>query len=81
MSRQKEILAEVAKRHNLRIQDVEDVWVSFCDKIYTEISADKKQDGLYVKENFPVIHIDNFGKFIPIEKNINYANNHLKKKL
>lgn len=81
MSRQTEILISIAKKYNLNIQDVEYVWQYFCDKIHHEISKNKKIDNLYSPENFPVIHIDNFGKFVPIEKNIKYANKHLKNKL
>lgn len=78
---QKEILHQTAKRHGLTIGQAEEVWALFLQKIQLEISnPDKKTEGLYDVEKFPIIHIDNFGKFIPNLKTINYANHCLKLK-
>jgi nucleoid DNA-binding protein len=78
---QKEILHHVAKRHGINIGQAEEIWALFIQKIGMEISnPDKKTDDLYDIEKFPVIHIDNFGKFVPNVKNINYANHCLKLK-
>ena len=42
---------------------------------------DKKgKDGLYDIEKFPIIHIDNFGKFVPDKRNIRHANMCIKEK-
>ena len=79
---QKEILHQTAKRHGLTIGQAEEVWALFLQKIQLEISnPDKKTNGLYDAEKFPIIHIDNFGKFIPNKNKIRHANHCLKLKL
>jgi hypothetical protein len=75
MNRQTEILRQVAERHGIGIGQAEEVWTLFGRMINQTISNVKKnEDGFHEIENFPVIHIDNFGKFIPRVKYINRLN-------
>ena len=76
MNRQKEILIQIANKHHLPIQQAEEIWKLFGDKIHEVISdPDKKnEEGLYDIEKFKTIQISNFGKFFPVEKNIRHAN-------
>lgn len=79
-NRQEEILEEIANKHEVSIVEARKIWNSFLNTIKDVISKpDKLIDGQYVSDNFKVIHIDNFGKFIPSQKNIKYANKFLKK--
>ena len=79
--KQKIILNELAKKHNISIGQAEEIFSLFVDKIATTISEeDKMEDGLYVADRFKTIHIDNFGKFIPNLNKITYANKYLEKK-
>ena len=79
---QKRILNKIANDNNLTIQQVEEIWSTFCNKIALTISdLDKKdENGLYDPEKFKVIHIDNLGKFKPNLRNIRHANMCLKQK-
>jgi len=80
MSKQKEILKRTAERHGLTIAQAEEIWNLFGGKIHEVISnPDKKSEGEYDVEKFPIIHIDNFGKFIPNKRKIRHANHCLKK--
>jgi hypothetical protein len=79
--KQKEILNKLAHKHGLTIGQAEEVWNLLIDKVATTISDKSKVvDGLYVENEFKIIHIDNFGKFVPNLTNINHANMCLKKK-
>jgi nucleoid DNA-binding protein len=79
--KQKIILNDLAKKHNISIGQAEEIFSLFVDKIATTISEeDKMEDGLYVADRFKTIHIDNFGKFIPNLNKITYANKYLQKK-
>ena len=81
MNRQKEILKQTAERHGLTTMQAEEIWNLFGNKIYSIISdPEKKTDGEYDIDKFPIIHIDNFGKFIPNKRKIRHANMCLKKK-
>lgn len=81
MNRQQEILATIAKRHNITLGQAEEVWSLFGEKIATTVSSPKKdKDGLFNIDNFDTIHIDNFGKFLPNKRKINYANHCIKLK-
>ena len=82
MTKQKKILNDLAMAHGITIGQAEEIWSLMIDKVATTISEKNKQDenGLYDIEKFPVVHIDNFGKFIPSARNINYANMFLEKK-
>lgn len=81
MTKQQEILLSTAKRHGLSISQAEEIWNLFGSKIADTISKqDKLQDGVYNPDNFPVIHIDNFGKFIPDQRRLRHANYCLKLK-
>jgi hypothetical protein len=80
MNKQKEILVSIARKHGLNISQAEEIFNLLGEKISKIISdADKKsEDNLYDKEKFHVIHIDNFGKFIPNQRKIRHANYCLK---
>lgn len=79
--KQKVILNELAVKHGLSMGQAEEVWDLLIDKVVTTISdPSKKQDGLYIEEEFKTIHIDNFGKFVPNHRNIKHANMCLAKK-
>lgn len=79
---QKKILNKLAKDHGLSIGQATEIWDLLIDKLATTISdPDKrKDDGLYDVDKFPIIFIENFGKFIPNLRNLKYANIHLKKR-
>jgi hypothetical protein len=81
MTKQKEILVRIAKEHGLQIQQAEEIWKLLTDKVFYEISKkDKMVNGVYDSEKFKIIHVDNFGKFIPNKRNINHANMCLEQK-
>lgn len=78
---QQDILLQKAQDHGLTIGQAEEVWMLFCRLIKETISKeDKKENGLYVVDNFKIIHIDNFGKFKIKKKTIVYANNAITRK-
>jgi hypothetical protein len=82
MTKQREILLAIAKRHGLNIGQAEEVWNLIGGKIAEVISdLDKKTDELYDDNKFQVIHIDNFGKFIPNKNKIKHANYCLRLKI
>lgn len=82
MNEQRRLLLEVATRHGVKIGQAEEVWNLLGGKIAEVISnIDKKSNELYDKEKFPVIHIDNFGKFIPNQRKIRHANHCLNLKI
>jgi hypothetical protein len=82
MTKQREILLAIAKRHGLNIGQAEEVWNLIGSKIAEVISdLDKKTDELYDDNKFQVIHIDNFGKFIPNKNKIKHANYCLRLKI
>ena len=82
MTKQREILLAIAKRHGLNIGQAEEVWNLIGGKIAEVISdLDKKTDELYDDNKFHVIHIDNFGKFIPNKNRIRHANHCLRLKI
>ena len=73
--RQQEILVEMARRHGITIGQAEDIWSSFGSTIATHVSsATKDEEGFFIEDSFPVIHIENFGKFVPNKRRIKYAN-------
>ena len=82
MNKQREILNIIAKKHGITLMQAEEIWRLFGGKISEVIGADDKKDskGLYNIENFPVIHVDNFGKFFPSKRVIHHSNTNLKKK-
>jgi hypothetical protein len=82
MTKQREILLAIAKRHGLNIGQAEEVWNLIGGKIAEVISdLDKKTDELYDDNKFHVIHVDNFGKFIPNKNRIRHANHCLRLKV
>lgn len=82
MTKQREILLALAKRHGLNIGQAEEVWNLIGGKIAEVIGdLDKKTDELYDNDKFQVIHIDNFGKFIPNKNRIRHANYCLRLKI
>ena len=75
MNKQQEILLDTADRHGLTKSQAEEIWQLFGGKIAEIISnTDKKEEDLYTLDKFPVIHIDNFGKFVPNQRKIRHAN-------
>lgn len=76
--RQKEILTKVADRHGLSFNEAKEIWELLCDKVYDTITEHKKTEDRFEIEKFKTIHIQNFGKFVPNKKKINYANHCLK---
>jgi len=74
VNNQKEILATIAKQNNLTISQGEEIFRLLCSRVAQEISDVKKTDGLFNAEKFNIIHIDNFGKFIPNQRKIRHAN-------
>lgn len=82
MTKQREILLAIAKRHGLNIGQAEEVWNLIGGKIAEVIGdLDKKTDELYDDNKFHVIHVDNFGKFIPNKNRIRHANHCLRLKI
>jgi nucleoid DNA-binding protein len=80
MSKQKEILKKIAASHGIKISQAEEIWKLLGSKVAETISSDHKTEGLFDENKFPIIHIDNFGKFIPNKRKINHANYCIKKK-
>lgn len=81
MTRQQEILVTLAKRHGITIGQAEEIWNLLGEKINTVISSNKKnEEGQFILDKFDTIHIDNFGKFVPNKRKINYANHCIKLK-
>jgi nucleoid DNA-binding protein len=75
MIRQREILEQTARHYGLTLAQAEEIWNLFGAKIADVISKqDKLQEGVYNPDKFPVIHIDNFGKFIPDQRKLRHAN-------
>jgi hypothetical protein len=75
MTRQREILLQIAKKHGVNIGQAEEVWNLFGAKIAEIISStDKKTNELFDSNKFPVIHIDHLGKFIPNQRKIRHSN-------
>jgi nucleoid DNA-binding protein len=82
MNKQREIIDTIAKRHGLTLMQADEIWRLFGAKIADVIGEENKKnsEGLYEIENFPVIHIDNFGKFFPSKRVIHHSNTNLIKK-
>lgn len=80
MNKQKEILKKIAASHGIGIAQAEEIWKLIGNKVADVISSDHKTDGIFDENKFPIIHIDNFGKFIPNKRKINHANFCIKKK-
>lgn len=73
--KQQEILVAMAHRYGITIGQAEDIWLSFGSTIATHVSsATKSEEGFFIEDSFPVIHIENFGKFVPNKRRIKYAN-------
>ena len=82
MSRQRDILVNIARHHGLTLAQAEEIWNLLGAKIAEVISSeDKKPEELYNPEKFNIIHIDNFGKFIPDQRKIRHANHCLTLKI
>jgi nucleoid DNA-binding protein len=78
---QEEILDATAAEFGLTQGQAEEIFRLLCNRISVEISSDHKTDGLFDNAKFKVLHIDNFGKFIPNQRKIRHANFCLTKKL
>jgi nucleoid DNA-binding protein len=74
-SRQQEVIVKLARLHGITMGQAEEIWSSFGSTIATHISsAQKNDDGYFIEDSFPIIHIENFGKFVPNKRRIKYAN-------
>lgn len=78
MTKQEHIIRDLAKSHGIQLQQAEEIWRLFGAKIADVISNSPKKDeqGLFEVESFPIIHIDNFGKFVPRTSFIKRTNKH-----
>jgi hypothetical protein len=81
MNKQQKILADVARHHGLTLGQAEEIWNLLGAKIADVISSPKKDDeGQFILDKFDTVHIDNFGKFVPNKRKVNYANHCIKLK-
>jgi nucleoid DNA-binding protein len=81
MNKQQKILADIARHHGLTLGQAEEIWNLLGAKIADVISSPKKDDeGQFILDKFDTIHIDNFGKFVPNKRKVNYANHCIKLK-
>lgn len=82
INRQRNIMMEIAKKHGILMGQADEIWQLFNNKIEEVISDTDvmTEDNYFDANKFKLIHIDNFGKFIPLKKNINYVNLGLKNK-
>ena len=72
---QEKILYELASKYGISKGHSKEIWKLLTDKVADTISKpDKKEEGLFKKEKFKTVHIQNFGKFIPNYKKIHFAN-------
>lgn len=79
--KQEEIIYRIASEHGISKTHSKEIWKLFTNKIAETISdQDKKEDGKFSRDKFKVVHISNFGKFIPNYKKIYFANKCLKAK-
>jgi hypothetical protein len=79
MNRQEKILKETALHHGITLTQAQEVWHLFTTKVAETLNAvDVKTDGYFDLSKFNVVHIDNFGKFIPNTKGITVANTLIK---
>jgi hypothetical protein len=74
MSKQKDILHATARRHGLNISQANEVWDLLGSKIAEIISSSHTSGEILDPDNFKIIHIDNFGKFIPNKRKIMQRN-------
>lgn len=59
-------MKDVAKRHGLPDYQVEEIWRLFTQGLSAQMSIKRKdENNKFVVEDFPIIHVDNFGKFTP----------------
>lgn len=78
--KQEQILYELASKYGISKGHSKEIWKLLTDKVAQTISdEEKKEDGLFIKEKFKTVHIQNFGKFIPNYKKIHFANMCIKK--
>jgi nucleoid DNA-binding protein len=81
MNKQQKILADIAHHHGLTLGQAEEIWNLLGAKIADVISSPKKDDeGQFILDKFDTVHIDNFGKFVPNKRKVNYANHCIKLK-
>ena len=81
MNKQQKILADIARHHGLTLGQAEEIWNLLGAKIADVISSPKKDDeGQFILDKFDTVHIDNFGKFVPNKRKVNYANHCIKLK-
>ena len=79
---QRQMLVDIAHKHGILLAQADEVWKLFEDKIVDVIEKEDKLDenGLYDVSKIKVIHIDNFGKFIPSKKIIGVMNRYRKER-
>lgn len=66
MIRQQQILKEIANRNGLPDYQVEEIWLQFIHGLSSQIGVIRKDENKkFIPEDFPIIHVDNFGKFTP----------------
>tara|TARA_R110001632_G_scaffold217922_1_gene346799 strand:- start:110 stop:379 length:270 start_codon:yes stop_codon:yes gene_type:complete len=81
MDKQDVILRQLAKDYGINIGQAEEIWRLFINKIHLEISdTNKRTEGIYDINKFPLIHIENFGKFIPSKKKVDFVNSRFERK-
>jgi nucleoid DNA-binding protein len=81
MNKQQKILTDIAHHHGLTLGQAEEIWNLLGAKIADVISSPKKDDeGQFILDKFDTVHIDNFGKFVPNKRKVNYANHCIKLK-
>jgi nucleoid DNA-binding protein len=75
---QEKLFKQIAKDNDIPYKTVLEIFRKTCEKIAIEM-ANHEVDELGVKDidSFRVIHIQNFGKFIPHNRQIKAANNQI----
>ena len=75
LSRQDEIIREVAQRHGIPIMKAVDVWESYIKTIKKIIVDDNHQeDGLFVPDKYKTVCVLGLGRFYPNVKYMNKMN-------
>jgi len=75
---QRAAIDKVAKENELTKKQVEDIFSKLCEYTREQMqSFEENEVGVKNLESFKIIHIQNFGKFIPNKKMIKAVNNKL----
>ena len=63
---QNKIIEQVGAKNNMSKQDSMKAYYKICEFLSHTISSTKRNDdGTFNPDNFKVLHITNFGKFVP----------------